>query len=125
MRMAARVTLALLLLAWSLFATAELYRWVEAPKPIGQGNDIKQINERLEALREKERQRIEAEQAQAAKREKARQKICKERLRHYNRMDGDFVYERDDGSVYQVSRDQAEQDQAELREWLDENCPGS
>ena len=131
-----------------LVAGAELYRWVdeegrihfgdrkpedsasqaqevqvEAPKPIGQ-DDVKHIHERLEEVRAKERERVAKEEAEAAEQEKEKQKLCQEKVRHYNRMQRNFVYERDDGSVYQVTRKQAEKDRAELRDWLDENCPG-
>ena len=132
-----------------LAAAGELYRWVddegrvhfgdrepeqaagdaeqvqiEAPKPIGQGTDLKQINERLEKLREKERQRLGSEQAAAEKRERAREKVCRDGVRRYNRMKRNFVYERDDGSTYQISQDQVREDRARLRAWLDEHCPG-
>ena len=140
--------LSLLLLLAPLLASAELYRWVDAegrvhfgdrqpddgtgdaeqvqvepPKPIGQGNDLKQINERLEALREKDRERQKAQQQEAAKQEQARKKKCQEQRKRYNRLKGNFVYEKEDGTVYQVSRDQAERDRAELREWLAKHCP--
>jgi hypothetical protein len=139
----------LLLLILPLMASAELYRWtdeegrvhfgdrapgdsssaaerveVTPPKPIGQGNDLKQINERLNSLREQEQERLKAQQEQAQQEARKKEKACKAALKHYNRLQRNFVYKREDGSTYQVSRQQALEDRAEVRKWLDDNCPG-
>lgn len=138
-----------LILFAATISQAELYRWtdengrvhfgdrapdpeqhqseqvdVEPPKPIGQGSDLRQINERLQQLRDQQAEEREAEAEYTEQREEARDSACRDALRHYNRMNRPFVYERDDGTIYEVSREQARADRAEVRAWIDANCPG-
>lgn len=130
-----------------LVCSAQLYKWTDAegrvhfgdkppeqqgsqaeqvqvtpPKPLGQGEEVEQINQRLQELRDKEQERKAAAQDAQAKKDKELQRQCDQARRQYKKLGRNFVYEREDGSAYQVSREQADKDREEVRLWIEQNC---
>lgn len=142
-----RLLCAMLLTMMAMPVAAELYRWtdengrvhfgdrppeeedhaaeqieVQQPKPIGQGTDLQQINERLQELRDQESERTERQEARAESRAQAREEACEEARDRHVRLGRRFLYRREDGDTYSVSTEEAARDREELKQWIDENC---
>ncbi len=131
-----------------LIAGAEIYRWkdengnwqfgdrapdaqheamdVKGPAKLGQDENVQQIHQRLQRLRESEQTRQKQEQQQARQEEQARRRhmvpMCKKARERIKALNRPFVYVDDDGSRRDSLREEAEADIAQTQQWIDENC---
>ena len=129
-----------------LLASAEIYRWkdangnwqfgdqpppeqhekldIQGPDKIGQGEGVKDIHQRTLRLRQSEQAKKEAQEAVAQKQRTALTKQCQEARKRLERLQGRFAYRDEDGNITHPTMDQVEADQEEVRQWIQQHCPG-
>ena len=127
-----------------LLANAEVYRWqdaegnwhfgdqppqeqhekmdIKAPPKIGQGEQVREINQRALRLRQSEKAEKDEQAAQQQKQQDAMARQCREAEARLKRLHGRFVYQDDDGTVTHPTLDQVEIDKQEIRQWIQQNC---
>ncbi|KGD62207.1 hypothetical protein T9A_00498 [Alcanivorax jadensis T9] len=127
-----------------LLASAEVYRWqdadgnwhfgdqppqeqhetldIKAPPKIGQGERVREINERALRLRQSEKAQQKEQASEQQKQQNAIARQCREAKARLKRLHGRFVYHDEDGSVSHPTLDQVEIDKQEVRQWIQQNC---
>lgn len=127
-----------------LLAGAEVYRWqdaegnwhfgdqppqeqhekmdIKAPPKLGQGERVREINQRTLRLRESEQARQQEQTASEKKQQDAQAQKCREAKAKLKRLQGRFVYRDDDGNVTHPTMDQVKADQDEIRQWIQQHC---
>lgn len=133
-----------LLLVLPLLANAEVYRWqdaegnwhfgdqppqeqhekmeIKAPPKIGQGDRVREINERALRLRQSEKAEQREQASEQREQQDAIARQCKEARAKLKRLHGRFVYQDEDGKVTHPTLDQVEKDKEEVRQWIQRNC---
>lgn len=141
-----RYSLLLIFLLPSL-VIAELYRWTDengqvhfsdraqqsdseqielkAPPLIGQGDEVRQRNERWQRLKSAEQQKAD-EEAQKQKEKEAQQApqraLCEKARKKLEILSGRVIYVDENGVGRDVSLEQVAADQKRIREWIAANC---
>jgi len=127
-----------------LLASAEVYRWqdadgnwhfgdqppqeqhekldIKAPPKIGQGERVREINQRTLRLRESEQARAQEQAAREQKQQDAQDKKCRNARAKLKRLQGRFVYRDDDGNVTHPTMDKVKADQDDVRQWIQQHC---
>ena len=127
-----------------LLANAEVYRWqdadgnwhfgdqppqeqhetvdIKAPPKIGQGERVREINQRTLRLRESEQAREQEKAARVQKQQDAKDKKCRDSKAKLKRLQGRFVYRDEDGNVTHPTMDKVKADQDEVRQWIQQHC---
>lgn len=127
-----------------LLASAEVYRWqdaegnwhfgdqppqeqhekmdIKAPPKIGQGERVREINQRTLRLRESEKAKQQEQLASEKKQQDAQAKKCRDARAKLKRLQGRFVYRDDDGNVTHPTMDKVKADQDEVRQWIQQHC---
>lgn len=139
---------ALIVLLVALPAAAELYRWtdengkvhfsdrpvsddaeeleVKAPPKLGQGNTVREVNERLDRLRTSEAEREAKEREQEEKLQaklKKQRAACARQKDRLNSFRNYVMYTlEDDGSRRYYENEEKKQKIAEISKWIAENC---
>lgn len=134
----------------SLPIQAEMYKWTDAqgnvhftdqppadtrseeldikpPARIGQDENVRGIQERLQRLRQAEQEQYQQEEAartEAAKKEKEARAACTRARRELAKYEGPVYRTRDDGSVHFLTDEEYAVRKAEIGKWLEENCKG-
>jgi Domain of unknown function (DUF4124) len=133
-----------LLALMPLLASAEVYRWqdaegnwhfgdqqpqeqhekmdIKAPPKIGQGERVREINQRTLRLRESEKAKQQEQLASEKKLQDAQAQKCREAREKLKRLQGRFVYRDDEGNVTHPTMDKVKADQDEVRQWIQQNC---
>lgn len=133
-----------LLALMPLLASAEVYRWqdaegnwhfgdqppqeqhekmdIKAPPKIGQGERVREINQRTLRLRQSEKTQNQEQAAELEKQQAALAKQCREAKERLKRLHGRFAYQDEDGTVTHPTLDQVEADKQEVRQWIQQNC---
>lgn len=135
----------LLLLATPLAANAEIYKWTDAEghvhfgdKPRDKGGksetvevkdykpgsdeNVRQIYERNDRLRDAVKEKSPAQQRSEAAAERHRQTECTEANDRLRRISGRVVFHDDQGKVVNVTEKERAVKEQELRTWISEHC---
>ncbi|WP_237440503.1 DUF4124 domain-containing protein [Alcanivorax sp. DP30] len=144
----AQWAMVLMVLLMPLTASAEIYRWkdengnwqfgdrapdtqhetmdVQGPDKLGQDENVQQIHQRLQRLRESEQTRQKQEQEQARREEEARRKhlapLCQQARERMRILDRPFVYVDEEGNQRDSLPAEAKADRAKTQQWIDEHC---
>lgn len=127
-----------------LLAGAEVYRWqdaegnwhfgdqppqeqhekmdIKAPPKLGQGERVREINQRTQRLRESEQARQQEQATREKKKQDAQARKCREARTELKRLQGRFVYRDDDGNVTHPTMDKVKADQDKVRQWIQQHC---
>ena len=127
-----------------LLASAEVYRWqdaegnwhfgdqppqeqhekmdIKAPPKIGQGERVREINQRALRLRQSEQANQQEQASREQKQQDAMAKQCQQAEARLKRLQGRFVYRDEDGNVTHPTLDKVEADKQEVRQWIQKNC---
>ncbi|MBD3645601.1 MAG: DUF4124 domain-containing protein [Alcanivorax sp.] len=127
-----------------LLASAEVYRWqdaegnwhfgdqppqeqhekidIKAPPKLGQGERVREINQRTLRLRESEESRRQEQADRERKEQDAQARKCREARARLKRLQGRFVYRDDEGNITHPTMDKVRADQDEVRQWMQKNC---
>ena len=143
--------IAILISTLPMLASAELYRWtddngkvhfsdqprggdgmeqMEEPTPtkLGQGESIRQINERLDRLRTSEAERTAKEQKEQQKLQAKRDKLnaqCDRERKRLDRFRNYRMYRLDNnGERVYYNKEEVAEKISEISEWISKNCSG-
>ena len=93
---------------------------------IGQDEAVQETYDRLQRLRDAERQQQEEEQVQRAEAERIRKEEmapkCAKAKRELKNLDGPVLYTNDKGERYSVPMEQVAADKEKLSQWIAANC---
>ena len=95
---------------------------IEGPRPLGQDESVRAIEERTRRLREAEASRQQEEQQREQQRRQQYRARCNEVRREISVLAGRVRYVAKDGSTYDVSPERARQDREKLERWYAEHC---
>ena len=127
-----------------LLTHAEVYRWqdangnwhfgdqppreqhetldLKAPPKIGQGEQVREIQQRTLRLRESEQAKQQEQIAIEKEQQDAKAKQCRKAQAQLKRLQGRFFYRDENGNVTHPTMDKVQADQDELRQWMQQNC---
>lgn len=127
-----------------LLASAEVYRWqdaegnwhfgdqppqvqhekmdIKAPPKLGQGERVREINQRTLRLRESEKARQQEQAAREKKEQDTQARKCRDAREKLKRLHGRFVYRDDEGNITHPTMDKVRADQDEVRQWIQQHC---
>lgn len=134
----------------SLPIQAEMYKWTDAqgnvhftdqppadgrseeldikpPAKIGQDENVRGIQERLQRLRQAEQEQYQQEEAartEADKKEKAMRTACSRARRDLAKYDHAVYRTKEDGSVHFLTDEEYAARKDEIGKWLEKNCKG-
>lgn len=93
---------------------------------LGQDEAVQETYDRLQRLRDAERQQQEEEEVQRAEAERIRKQEmapkCAKAKRELKVLDGPVVYKNEKGERYSVPMEQVAADKERLRKWIAANC---
>ncbi|MDX1804226.1 MAG: DUF4124 domain-containing protein [Alcanivorax sp.] len=142
--MTIRLTL-LLLVALPLLAQGQIYRWKDAhghwqfseqapadkphetvtvtpPAKIGQGQEVKQIQQRLDRLRESEKLKAQHEAQKKRMDAQHLHQPCEKARKRLRTLKRPFVYVDKEGNRRGASADEVRADITRTEKWIRENC---
>ena len=95
---------------------------IEGPRPLGQDENVRAIEERTRRLRDAETSRQQEEQQRVQQRREQYRARCDGVRREIRVLAGRVRYRSEDGSTYEVSPERARQDRERLEKWYAEHC---